>query len=107
MMIPPSASSMESPLRDLSLVPNGSSNSSGSPLNTVTRRWRPENVRLRRRGRAATVSTILMDPTRMPHVSSSSCYSLNDNQLVGEIPVELGRLEHLFQLNLANKHLDS
>ncbi|KAJ6339280.1 hypothetical protein OIU77_007276 [Salix suchowensis] len=31
---------------------------------------------------------------------------LNDNQLVGSIPPELGKLEQLFELNLANNHLE-
>ncbi|KAK6942104.1 hypothetical protein RJ641_027481 [Dillenia turbinata] len=31
---------------------------------------------------------------------------LNDNQLVGSIPSELGKLEQLFELNFANNNME-
>lgn len=39
-------------------------------------------------------------------MSKLSCLQLNDDQLVDGIPNEFGKLEHLFELNLANNRLN-
>lgn len=44
-------------------------------------------------------------PPELGNMSKLSYLQLNDNQLVGEIPNGFGKLEHLFELNLANNRL--